>query len=309
MNTMVSDFHFLRPWSLFAIPIAVLLWVWQLKRMRPGQELDNQIAPHLLKHLVVPPESTSLITPIRLLLPVWCFAILAVAGPTWTRQPSPFGDDLAELMIVLRVSPSMMTEDLPPSRLEQARGKLSAILKARPGAGTGLIAYDGSSHLVMPVTEDGDVIEHMMEALSPDVMPDEGDALADALAMASQQLQKSNAGGSIMIVTDSVSAISRTDLSSEPFDLPTVQFFVPLRTEEALRASGVPAAAKAISASVQTITADDHDVDTLIAKADRAIVSVSEDDATAWQDQGYALVPWIAIASLFWARRGWSVRR
>ena len=49
------------------------------------------------------------------------------------------------------------------------------MLAASPASG--LIAYAGSAHLVLPPTTDGTVVTTMASALAPDVMPRQGDAL------------------------------------------------------------------------------------------------------------------------------------
>lgn len=307
MNNLINNFHFLRPLWLLCLPISAGLWIWIRHCTRPGHELQDQIAPHLLRHLISEPKQASRLTPLNLLLPIWILSLIAIAGPAWRKRPSPFADDQAQLMIVIKVTESMMTDDLPPSRLEQTRGKLSELIAARSGAGTGLIAYSGSAHLVMPVTDDGDVINHMLQALDPSVMPDEGDTLRTAIDMASEQLANSTAGGSILVVADGISGNSITEIAKLPATTAPIQFFVPLRTEQAVSASGIAAAADAISAPLQTITADNDDVNSLIARADRAIVAAIDGDATAWRDEGYLLLPILAVGCLFWSRHGWSI--
>ncbi|SMP42570.1 Ca-activated chloride channel family protein [Neorhodopirellula lusitana] len=303
----LPQFHLLRPWGLLLIPFAVGLWWWIRHRTRPGVELQGQVAPHLLRHLIIQPGKSTILTPVNVLLPVWLLGALAVAGPAWRRQPSPFADDQAQMMIVMRIADSMLTDDLPPSRLERCRVKLAELLVERGGAGTGLIAYNGSAHLVMPVTDDGDVINHMLQALDPTVMPSEGDALVAAIDLASKQLARQAVGGSVLVVTDSVTPTAIAALDSQERSGFPVQFYVPLRTDAALIASGVPIAAKTLSAPVQSVSSDDTDISHLVARADQTLVAANDSDATAWQDEGYFLVPFLLVAGLLWSRRGWSV--
>ena len=46
---------------------------------------------------------------------------IAVAGPTWTRLPNPLVAETAPLVVALKVTESMETPDLAPTRLERAR--------------------------------------------------------------------------------------------------------------------------------------------------------------------------------------------
>jgi Ca-activated chloride channel family protein len=158
----------------------------------------------------------------------WLLTIVAVAGPTWRHEPSPFADDAAALAIVVRVSPSMTTEDVQPSRLARATQKVHDLLAQRGLAKTALIAYAGSAHVVMPATTDSGIIDTFAGALDPKIMPVDGDVAADALALADRTLASAG-GGSILWVTDGVSpeqapALSRWREQSET----TVRLWTPL---------------------------------------------------------------------------------
>ena len=186
--------------------------------------------------------------------------------------------------------------------------KLHDLLQQRPGASTSLIAYSGSAHLVMPATDDASVIDHMLEALDPAVMPSEGDALAEALAIASKQLSKSGKTGSVLVIADGVEATQVSALADWPLaDKTPVQILAPLRDEATLSQSGLTEAAETVNANLRQITSDDSDIESIIRDADRAVVAAEQTDATQWRDDGYFLVPILACGLLFWCRRGWSL--
>ena len=56
---------------------------------------------------------------------------------------------------------------LPPFELPEGAGAAFVANAARGGSATGLIAYNGSAHLVMPLTKDDRIINTMAESLSP----------------------------------------------------------------------------------------------------------------------------------------------
>lgn len=314
INELWNDFHFLRPgWLLLLLP-SFGLW-WQLVRAEdPRRDLGNEIAPHLLMHLVTRPEANSRLRPTRLLLALWLVGSIAIAGPSFRRQPSPFAEDNARLIIVVKMTPSMMTNDLLPSRLERVRTKLHDLLDLRRGAGTGLIAYSGSAHLVMPVTTDGAVIDHMLQSLDPSVMPTEGDNIVEALSLAAKQIEPPQqvgqppTAGSILLVTDGVEASQVTAMGRwRSKSSVSVQILAPLASDAALDRSGLAAAATTLGASIFRVTADDRDITSIASRADRAITTIANDDSIEWRDDGYLLVPILAVGMLFWCRRGWSV--
>ncbi|KAA9133531.1 VWA domain-containing protein [Marinihelvus fidelis] len=297
-------FHFIRPeWLLLLLPVA-WLW-WRLRRHADGRQAWRGIvAPHLLEHLLGGQEKARRFGPLEWLGLAWLLAILAIAGPTWKHEPSPFADDTAALAIVVRVTPSMITEDVQPSRLERATQKIHDLLQQRGNARTALVAYAGSAHLVMPATRDGGIIDSFAGSLSPDIMPVSGDVAAEALALADSALAAAG-GGSIVWMTDGVAQEQAAALADwrggSGTDLRLWTMLLPGDEQDALRAAARPARAEIVS-----LTADDSDVQA-VARAARFANVTGADGDTRWAESGYWLTPLIALALLPFFRRGWLV--
>ena len=310
MTDVLTHFHFLRPyWLLAVIPVGII-WLYMRRSIDPSRRLGQFIAPHLLKHLVQGPAPRTVLRPSQVLLPLWVLLTVAVAGPSWQMAPSPFGEDKAGLMILLKLGPGMAAEDLRPSRLERSRHKIRDLLQLRSGGAAGLIAYSGSAHLVMPLTRDTRIIEQMAQALASEVMPAEGDALGEALALAAEQLQRRNTAGSVLVVTDGIDPAQLQTLRDyRKGDGPSVQILAALGSREQAVQAGIESAARALDAPFEWISTDDRDVRRISRRAEsRMAASNAPNEAAQWQDGGYGLVPLILIGTLLWARRGWSVR-
>src|SRR5580704_1740235 len=201
---MINEFHFLRPWWLTALLLAALL-VWRIARTQDADLVWRGIvADRLLPHLLSKRKEHRRVGPLLLLAGVWAVAIVALAGPTWKREPAPFADDTAALVIVVKVTPSMKTEDVQPDRLTRSVQKIHDLLALPSGARSALIAYAGTSHLVVPLTRDAGIVNTFAAALDPKIMPDDGDAAAEALALADEVLAKSGQSGSIVWITDGI---------------------------------------------------------------------------------------------------------
>ena len=84
-------------------------------------------------------------------------------------------------MLVLKAGETMDLADLAPSRMERARLKIADFAAERKGQPLGLVAYAGSAHLVLPPTRDTSVVAAMAAEISPAVMPEPGDDLAQSL--------------------------------------------------------------------------------------------------------------------------------
>jgi Ca-activated chloride channel family protein len=203
-------FHFIRPLWLLAVPAVLLVW-WLVRRQSVASELvTGVVAPHLQDALTTGRSSKSRFKPIDGVVLGLLAATFAAAGPTWSKQHSPWFSETAPLVVALEVSDSMRSNDLQPSRLERARFKVLDLLEQRTGSRTALIAYAGSAHIVMPPSTDSEVLKLFLESLDPAIMPSAGTNAASVLPLADQVLGEETAIGTVLFVTDGF----------EPLDIP-----------------------------------------------------------------------------------------
>lgn len=300
----IAAFHFLRPeWLLALLPAGLICWC--LGRLAQDERAwRGVISPHLLTLLWSGEAGRRRFGPLHWVGLCWLLVIIAIAGPTWKRAPSPFADDTAALAVVIKVSPSMETGDIQPSRLRRATQKLQDLLAARGSAKTALIAYSGSAHLVMPATADAGIIDNFASALAPELMPVEGDVAADALGLADDALAQAG-GGSILWITDSVSAAQSGALEKWRASSSTdVRLWPPLAQGPEL--DSLQANTRALRPALVRLAADDSDIDRLASAARFAPTRASGEHAR-WAESGYWLTPLILALLLLFCRRGWLV--
>lgn len=293
--------HFIRPGWLLLAPLAVALWWLWRRRSDPLRGWREQIAPDLLEALVVGRESIKSGNA-RWLLVAWLVAIVAIAGPTWRLEPSPFADDVTPLMILLKADVSMMQPDPAPSRLERARLKIADLGEARKGQPLGLIAYAGSAHLVLPPTRDTATVAQMAAEISPDIMPISGDRLDLALREAVRVLAEGQSGGSIVVLADAVDTdpAALAALRKE-FSIP-VQFLA-INAPESSQSDSLRAAAKTLGADVEQIDVEGKDIAAIVRHAASAPIAKRGQQGERWQEAGYWLVPLIGLIVLASFRR------
>jgi Ca-activated chloride channel homolog len=303
----LAVFHFLRPVWLLALLPALALW-WRL-RIKTDSLLPwrKVIAPHLLVHLVLPGDGGSWVRPVDELLAVWIVAALAAAGPSWALAPSPFAQDAPPVMILVKVTPSMLKTDVAPNRLARAQEKISDLLKLMPSQSAGLIAYSGSAHLVLPPTHDGSIVDGMAQALAPDEMPVEGDDLSGALSLARHVLADDGSGGSLLVLADDTAVdeirkFAGLKISGTPI------IVLNLRRHGATVPSALRQAATTLGAGLIAASIDNSDVARIarrLAAPGRVVTTPGENQH--WQDMGWYLSPLLAMLILVWFRRGWEV--
>ncbi len=301
---LADYFHFIRPWWLALVPLALLLW-WRVRHRATARPAPPAgIAPHLAEALTVGGGGVRRLLPIDGVLAAITLLAVGAAGPTWSRVPNPLVDETAPLAIALEVTDSMLDPDVPPSRLERAKQKITDVIAARSGARTALIAYAGSAHRVAPLTEDLAVIAPFIEGLSPEIMPVEGQNAGAALALAREALTAEEVPGAILFVLDSLdSADLPAFASNEAEGGPPVVF---LALGDDASSDGLERAAGAV---VVSVTPDDSDVRAIgrhVASAYRD--ALARDDRLAWADRGWLLAWPAALLVLIWFRRGWTMR-
>ena len=323
------EFHFIRPaWLLASIPIGgllVLMWRSRQQSMR----WQDAIAPHLLPHLIVGDNRQQTIRPGRVLIAVLCLAAIALAGPTWKRETAPFADLAGPLTIAIDLSPTMNVTDIQPSRLERAKQKARDLLALRAGGRTALIAYAGSAHLVLPLTDDVSILETYLGELSTDIMPLPGKDTTRALAAAQATLADEPIPGTIVLFTDGVEADRMAEIvgqSRQGRDAVSILAIgtarggaIPEGDDRFVRgADGRPLLSqlemrslnefgRQAGASIVEVSRDNRDVRAIDRQSAAATAQAKALQSDRWQDFGYWLVYPIAALALLWFRRGWSV--
>ncbi len=294
----LAEFHFMRPAWLLILPAGVAFFLVVSRREDPVRPWRDVIAPELLGHLVVGEARVGGLRPIHVLVALLLLSGVALAGPTWERETPPIDADRAPVVIALDVSASMSRDDVAPSRLERAKQKARDLIGARAGARTGLIAYAGSAHVVLPPTEDPDLLAHYLQALSPDVMPVAGKDASAALAEAEDLLADEPILGSVVFLTDGIEAGDRP------------AFDRALRPVVALAVGPERGLAPVEDVvDVVELTVDDRDVQAIADSVRSRGGGLEEvDGRERWKDFGfYLLYPIVAIALLAF-RPGFGLR-
>lgn len=201
----MSNFHFLRPiWLLAIVPLGWLVYkLLQKESQQTG--LETHINHELLQHLTL--KSTKRVSryPLYGLFSAWLITVAALAGPTWEKLPQAVFESESALVILLDLSPSMMGEDIKPSRIVRAHLKIQDLLQQRKDGLTALIVYAGEAHTVTPFTNDSRTISNLLATLLPGILPLPGSNPEMAVELAKDLIKSSRiTKASVLLMTDDI---------------------------------------------------------------------------------------------------------
>jgi Ca-activated chloride channel family protein len=315
----LAEFHFIRPyWLLALIPYLALLVVMLRNKLGQGNwsaVCDAALLPYLLQQKAVNQSRWPITTGAVAAL----LAIIALAGPTWERLPSPVFRNDSALVIALDLSRSMDAADIKPSRLVMARYKIADILKQRKDGQTALLVYAGDAFTVTPLTDDTETIDSQLSALNTDIMPSQGSNTVSALEKVAELFKQAGLQkGQILLVTDGVDAdktmaavksLDKYQLSilgvgtddGAPVAVPEGGF---LKDEQGnivvpkLNSSELARLAKAGNGVYQTITANNADIQAVLANVDRSVQQQGKQNDNLVLDQWAEKGPWLLLLVL-----------
>jgi len=328
---MFDQFHFLAPQWLWALlPLAPLLW--GLRRRSGGANpWRGVVDERLLPHLLVAADGGPRKGPLLLFGIGWLIAVLALANPTWERLPTPVYKGQQAVVVVLDLSQSMLTADLPPSRLQRARFKISDLLTHNADGQTALVAFAGDAFVVAPLSDDRATVDSLLAALEPALMPLPGSRPDLGIEAAQRLLNQAGVShGEVLLVADDSGDPRAIDAARQLRDaghrlsvlsvgsadggpLPAARGGMQRDASgqvvvTAVDADAMRALAEAGGGRYAPVSADDRDLQALFPAQELAMdteLQQSELSTERWNEIG----PWLALLllplGLVAFRRGW----
>ncbi len=185
-------------WGL--LPLLLLLLDARRRRRRAARRLlDAAMRPRLL------PEDGGVRAsfPVALFLLAFACWLFAAARPrfgTYYEQVTARG---ADLVVILDVSRSMLSEDVHPNRLERSKWYIRDLLEQVKGDRVGLVVFAGKAVPVCPLTTDHAFFESILAEVGPESAPRGGTVIGDAIREAVASLdQAADRDRAFVLITD-----------------------------------------------------------------------------------------------------------
>ena len=328
-----SQFHFLRPqWLWLSIPLLVgfvLLWYGNFD----PNKWKSKIASHLQSYMFSQGNPRALVYILGSYLLSGLLMLLAASGPTWKLKEIPGAISEAQLVIAMDLSRSMLTDDIQPNRLERAKLKIRDLLDHNPRVRTGLLAYAGTAHLVIPPTSDYTLVNHQAASLQPWIMPINGSDMVKMMNLADTLFDNITAPSTLLILTDEVQEEARSVLANFVDATPHQIELLIFNTSKGGNVPGIGNQREMKDArgaivysrlnqqsldqlgennkiTVHQLTLDQSDAEVIAEKISKNIFYREDDELSQeeWEDMGAVLLLPLIILTLLWFRKGFVVQ-
>lgn len=138
-----------------------------------------------------------------LFMVAYAFLILAAADPQIGSKMEEEKKKGADLMILLDVSNSMLSEDMAPNRLENAKQAIAQLIDQLHSDRIGIIVFAGEAYVQLPMTTDYSAAKLFLNTINPGMVPTQGTAIGAAIDMGMKSFDfKDGTGKAMIIITD-----------------------------------------------------------------------------------------------------------
>jgi Ca-activated chloride channel family protein len=188
-------------WALLAIPVLIFFF-WEISRWKT--KALKQLGDKEVVRLMMPQVSLSRpwikFTFFALAL---IFLIIGLADPQIGSKTEEVKRKSADLMILLDVSNSMLSQDFQPNRLENAKQAIAQLIDNLHDDRIGIVVFAGQAYVQLPVTNDYSAAKLFLNTINTNMVPTQGTAIGAAIDMGIKSFDfKNGTGKAMIIITD-----------------------------------------------------------------------------------------------------------
>lgn len=185
-------------WALLAMPLLALLFA--RAERRAAVRLREFVSERLLPNLARTVDWRRRKLRFALVLFGFALAVTALAKPQWGYTYEDVKRKGLDLIFAVDTSRSMLSNDVPPSRLQRVKLATQDLLHELQGDRVGLIAFAGRAFLQAPLTIDYGAAVESINDLDTNTIPQGGSNISAAIDLAVQTFGKSAIGNRALII-------------------------------------------------------------------------------------------------------------
>jgi len=138
-----------------------------------------------------------------LFITAYTLLIIGAADPQVGSKMEEVKRKGADLMILLDVSNSMLSQDLAPNRLENAKRAIAQLIDNMHDDRIGLIVFAGQAYVQLPITTDYSAAKLFLNTINTNMVPTQGTAIGAAIDLGMKSFDfKDGTGKAMIIITD-----------------------------------------------------------------------------------------------------------
>ena len=126
--------------------------------------------------------------------------VVCLTRPQSTRGTDRIKHEGIDIVLVLDLSESMETRDIPPTRLAAAQAVVDDFIKRRPRDRISLVAFGSSVSTLAPLTMDHGVVRTLVSRLQIGMIDGTHTAIGDGLGVALNRLDESEADSQVVVL-------------------------------------------------------------------------------------------------------------
>lgn len=188
-------------WALAAIPFFILLFsiVGEWKKRAIASLGDKTVVKQMMPDVSL---SRPWLKFVIYVLAYTCI-VIAAADPQIGSKTEEVKRKGADLMILLDVSNSMLSQDLAPNRLENAKRAIAQLIDNMHDDRIGLIVFAGQAYVQLPITTDYSAAKLFLNTINTEMVPTQGTAIGAAIDLGMKSFDfKDGTGKAMIIITD-----------------------------------------------------------------------------------------------------------
>ncbi|MEP6936513.1 MAG: VWA domain-containing protein [Chthoniobacterales bacterium] len=185
-------------WALLVLPI--LGWLFFRAEHRSAARLQEFVSARLLPQLSGAVDRFRRAVKMALLLLGLGFALVSLAQPRWGFTYEEVKRKGLDLIFAIDTSRSMLSNDVPPNRLQRVKLAAQDLVDQLQGDRVGVIAFAGRAFLQAPLTIDYSAAIEAINDLDTKTIPEGGTNISEAITLATTTYGKSAVGNRALIV-------------------------------------------------------------------------------------------------------------
>jgi Ca-activated chloride channel family protein len=188
-------------WALVLVPLLIIIFM--LVRRWKKKALASFGDKGVLTRIMPQVSSSRPTLKFIFFIVAYTLLIIGIADPQVGNHIDEVKKKGADIMIVLDVSNSMLSQDYAPNRLENAKRALAQLIDNLHEDRIGIIVFAGEPYVQMPITTDYSAAKIFLNTINTGMVPVQGTAIGAAIDLGVKSFNyKDGTGKAIILMTD-----------------------------------------------------------------------------------------------------------